>query len=143
MGRQATESLIRAIAGSEKLMTESLCRSCDELRRQLEGPAPTPLEKLAIQRVLAAHLEVELVTVKFPEATGQSLGQQKQVLRCKESAQKRFDAAMKSLLLVRSLLLAEERTAKPETLPHNGQTSRKQINGKAPANRIAALAVAE
>ena len=114
MGGHALQSLYRLISGGNKLVTESLQRRTAELRLQLEGPAPTPLERLAVQRVVICMLEVEYATTAYPEPRGKSLGQQRHILRYKDSAQRRFDASMKSLLLIRSLLLAEGRQSTGE-----------------------------
>jgi hypothetical protein len=40
MGGHALQSLYRLISGGNKLVMESLERRTDEMRRQLEGPAP-------------------------------------------------------------------------------------------------------
>jgi hypothetical protein len=87
-------------------------------------------------------LEVEYATTAYPEPRGKSLGQQRHILRYKDSAQRRFDASMKSLLLIRSLLLAEGRQStgegpvRPRHQGLNGET-KKQVAG--PVNRVGTL----
>jgi hypothetical protein len=142
MGTHALQSLYRLISGGDKLVTESLERRTAELRRQLEGPAPTPLERLAVQRVVICMLEVEYATTAYPEPHGKSLGQQRHILRYKDSAQRRFDTSMKSLLLVRSLLLAKDRQAtgaapaRPRCQGLHGK-AKKHVAG--PVNRVGTL----
>jgi hypothetical protein len=76
----------------------------DDLEKQLAGPSPSPLEQLSARRVAACWLELQFTNTLHPQPDGQTLRQQKFILMLKESAERRFDAAVMSLALVRKLV---------------------------------------
>ena len=103
-GLVAENSLIELISGGNQLVGESIRRKINELKQDLLPARPTALEKLAVQRVITCWLDCEFTTTKFPEPKGATLGQQRLTLKMKDSANRRYDAAMKSLLLIQKLL---------------------------------------
>jgi hypothetical protein len=104
LGQHAKLSLIRLIAAGDQLVMESVRRSADELERHLAGDSPSPLELLCARRVAACWLELQVVNCKHPQPDGENLRQQKFILELKESADRRFHFAVKSLALVQRLL---------------------------------------
>lgn len=104
LGKHAEMALIRLIANGNKLIAESLARKAAAMRLELGGPSPSPLEQLCVQRIVATWLELQWTDTIYPEPTGETLNIQKFVLKRKESAERRFGAAVKSLSLVRKLL---------------------------------------
>jgi hypothetical protein len=104
LGLVAENSLIELISGGNQLVRESLQRKVQEHKQDLTPVYPSALEKLAVQRVITTWLECEYTTTKFPEPKGATLGQQRLALKLKDSAARRYDAAMKSLLLIQKLL---------------------------------------
>lgn len=107
--------LIGAIAGKSPLLHESIGRSLDELRAELVGEGCSPLEGLAIERVVASWLHVQHVDTSYPSTDGLSTTTARFVLQLRESAQRRFDASVKSLATLRRLL-AETPSQKRATL---------------------------
>jgi hypothetical protein len=101
LAKYAQFSIIKVIAKGNQLIAESVKKKADELRRDLSGENPSPLEKLAIERVIATFLELQFVDVKHPADSGQNLANARYVVQLKVGVQKRFDAALKSLLLIR------------------------------------------
>ena len=104
LGKHAEMTMIKLIANGNKLIAESLARKAADMRSELSGPHPTPLEQICVQRVVAMWLEMQWTDTTFPEPTGKTLDVQKFVLKRKESAERRFSSAVKSLMLVRKLL---------------------------------------
>ena len=100
----AQQSLVNLIAGGNKLVSESLLRKAAEMRTELSGPKPSKMEMLAVERIVACWLEMEYLATTYPVAKGETLGQARFVLRQRESAERRFQAAMKSLTMLRALL---------------------------------------
>ena len=100
----AQQSLVNLIAGGNKLVSESLLRKAAEMRTELSGPKPSKMEMLAVERIVACWLEMEYLATTYPVAKGETLGQARFVLRQRESAERRFQAAMKSLTTLRTLL---------------------------------------
>ena len=70
---------------------------------KLLRPSPSKLEELAAERVVACWLEMEYLNKTYPIAKGETLGQANFVLRQKESAERRFNTAVKSLTILRKL----------------------------------------
>jgi len=146
--------LAQAFAGGDRLRMESLLRHAQEMETELLGSTPTPLERLAVQRIVACWLETNYVAIKSPEPTGETLKHARFALQVRESAEKRFNAAVKSYSLVRQLLgtggkAADRRQPNTAAVPANGNgqghkdtlhaTAPVYGNGHAchvPANRI-------
>lgn len=95
------ENHIRKIAAGNQLVAESLRKQAEWFRKDLEGPNPSSLEKVAIDNVLAAWFERHYVELTYPPGAGTELPMARYVVQLRNCAQKRFDSAMKSLLLVR------------------------------------------
>ena len=96
--------LVDAIANGDQLLRDSLLRHADDMETGLAGPSSSPLERLAVQRIVACWLETQYAAVQGPEPTGNTLRHAKFALQIKESAEKRFHAAIKSLSLIRQML---------------------------------------
>lgn len=108
-------SLIGKIAGGNSLLYESITRGLNGLRAELVGDGCSPLEKLAIERVLAAWLHLQSVDISYPSCDELPTTTARFVLQLRESSQRRFDAATKSLATLRKLL-SETPAAKRATL---------------------------
>jgi hypothetical protein len=111
MGLVAENALIDLIAGDNQLVRESVQRKIHELKKDLMPGNPTALEELAVQRVITCWLDNEYTTTAYPEPKGVTLGQQRLTLKMKDSASRRYDAAMKSLLLIQKLLPGQQPVA--------------------------------
>jgi len=99
----AEQNLLTAITVENRTYAEAIKRKMAELREQLLGETPSALEKLAVQRVVACFLEVQFIDMKYPGDAGKSLPMARFAQQCKLAAQRRFDSAMKGLLLVRKM----------------------------------------
>ena len=93
-----------AIAGGDQLVLDSLLRYANELESSLVAPQSGPLERLAVQRIVAAWLECNYAALQGAEPHGETLKHAKFALEIRESADKRFHAAIRSLALVRQML---------------------------------------
>ncbi|HTE19411.1 MAG TPA: hypothetical protein VK689_13635 [Armatimonadota bacterium] len=106
LSRSVERTIIGTAAGENALRREALERKMDSLRAELEGPTPTPLEKLLVERVALCWLQANYEDIiDAQNRTGRtwtaSLSQQKRA----ETAQRRFLAAVKTLATVRRLAL--------------------------------------
>jgi hypothetical protein len=106
LATQAENSWLRLLAGKDLLVWEAVGRKLEELRTELCGSAPSPLEKLLVDRVVACWLQTTHADLIFAQARGvhASPGALREVMKRQESSQKRYLAAMKQLALVRKLL---------------------------------------
>ena len=103
MARHAESALIGVASGGEWLVSEAVKREADLMRRELAGPSPTPLEKMAIERIILCWLQLQHAELRFLDSQ-QNLGWAKYWLRRQEQADKLYRAALGSLMLIRDLL---------------------------------------
>jgi hypothetical protein len=125
LAHHAQMEFIRLVAKGDCLFSESIKRRAEELRREIAGPFPTPLELVITERIVAAYLQslyidgqVALTDAELPKAR---LWLQRQL-----QANRLLCAATKSLLLVRELLPPE---GPPAELAADASTPAK-LNGK-------------
>ena len=107
-GNAATEALrllVTAYAGENPVAREATVCKLVEMRAELSGPAPTALEKLLVERVLATWLHLHTVERGYAGREGMSLAQGLYYQKCLTAAQKRYLAAIKGLADVRKLAL--------------------------------------
>lgn len=97
--RHAEMSLVESIANGEWLTTQAIPRRAAEMRRQLSRPSASPLEKLAVQRLVACWLHLQHVESMCARADGKLEGA-KLWLQRQQQAHKLYAAAEKSLLLI-------------------------------------------
>src|ERR1700690_2589690 len=94
--------LVGKVAGTNLLLSRSICRQLERLKSDLAGPSPSPLEMILIDRIAACWLAVneadQTGTIKMDTVKVAELQ-----LKRMESANKRFLAAVKALAVVRRL----------------------------------------
>jgi len=85
------------------LCKESLRRQLDEMRLELSGPNPTPLESLLIQRVLACWVQVHFADALAAQAQERQAApaQLRSLQKRQESAGRCLTEAVKQLALAR------------------------------------------
>jgi hypothetical protein len=104
LDRLVVRSWAELLGGANPVAIESIQRQAKQLRTELEGEHPTPLEKLLVANVVAHWLELshgQLSEADPGSRTGDQLAQR---LKRLESAEKRYLAAMKTLATARALL---------------------------------------
>ncbi len=121
----AQMSFVRLVAQDDYLMSEAIKKRADEMRRELAGAFPTPLEIMAVERVAAAWLQVQYVEGQIALADAE-IRRAKFWLQRQLQANRLLHAATKSLLLIRELLPPE---GPPAALATNG-TATSNLNGK-------------
>jgi len=115
MAKHAQIAMVNLIANGNKVMAESLGRTTAKMKEELLRPSPSKLEELAAERVVACWLEMEYLNTTYPIAEGETLGQANFVLRQKESAERRFNTAVKSLSTLRKLVPSDSSSASEQT----------------------------
>jgi hypothetical protein len=105
LARQSQRTLIGMFSGQNLLLKESIIRKLDLLRSELAGPAPTPLERLLVERVVTCWLHLHHLEQIFAQKDSISLDLGTYYQRSITSAQKRYLAAIKTLAQVRKLAL--------------------------------------
>ena len=103
IGGHAELSLIRLIAGGNRLLLESLQRNIAEMRAELSRPSASALEKLAVQRVTACWLQLQHADAAS-SAPDQTLQQGRFWALEQDRAHRRYLSAVKQLTTLRQLL---------------------------------------
>lgn len=105
LAAQARELWLGLVAGSDLFVAESVRRKLDELKAELSGPSPTPLESLVIERVLACWLQAHYADASYAQARGpgSTAAVRTELMKRQESAQRRYLASVKQLAVVRKL----------------------------------------
>jgi hypothetical protein len=104
LAAHAQEALVRHAAGDNPIVAESLRLKAEEIKTELAGPAPTPLERLLAERGAACWLQVgyfDALSAANPEVSPR---QAEVIRRNQDSASRRYLAALRALAVVRRLL---------------------------------------
>lgn len=104
LSQNAELAVLRLAAGKNALLRESLERSLKTLKRDILPPDPSPLEKLLVDRVAFTWLRLQYIETNYVSLGDLSLAEKKFALQQRESAQRLFDAAIRSLRTVHSKL---------------------------------------
>ena len=106
----AGTSFLRVASGGNRLIAGSISRCVRELRKELEGPAPTRLEQLAIERVLLAWVQTNYVNTVVMSLQNVSPGTSTAWHKRQRQSSSELDKSLKSLATLRKLLPAAERS---------------------------------
>ena len=101
LATQVEQAWMERLTGADLVAQEILRRQLQTLKLALEGPDPTPLERLLVERIAVCWLEVQqadLVVTRHGQRP-KTWGQQRQ-----DRVQARLLAAVKALAQVRKLL---------------------------------------
>ena len=103
LARAAELEIIKVATCDEWFVGEAVKREMARMRRDLAGPNPTPLETMAVERVVATWLMLQYTEMRFLQAQ-KDLGWARYWLRRQEQADKLYRAAIGSLVLIRDML---------------------------------------
>jgi hypothetical protein len=99
-------SLARSAGGKDSLATiEAAEEKMKEVRPELKGPSPTPIERLLAERAAVCWFTVNLYETIHAQATDMTIRQADYQLRKIDSANRRFLAALATLARVSKLAL--------------------------------------
>src|SRR5262249_18785357 len=101
---QAQTAWLQLISGKDLLLREAVQRKLDQMKEELVGLDPSPLERLLVQRGLATWLQAEYADAAYAQAKPSSSAQHQALQRRQNSAQQRHLQAIKALATVRKLL---------------------------------------
>jgi hypothetical protein len=104
------EGLTDRLAGSHLCRREAIVRKVAKVRAELEGPAPTPIERVLAERAAVSWLasyEADLACQGFDALAGERCAEYYE--RRRDRAHRRFLEAVKALELVRKLALPARR----------------------------------
>jgi hypothetical protein len=103
LAAQAQQGWLNLVGGVDLVCKESFRRQLDEMRLQLAGTDPTPLESLAVQRVLACWVQVHFADALAAQAQERQAAhaQLRWLQKRQESAARCLTEAFKQLALAR------------------------------------------
>jgi len=103
LARQAQLTLIDKFSGTNLVFKESLTRKLELLRAELNGPTPTAVERLLVERIVTCWLHLHHLEMIYAGKDSLSLELGTYYQRSLDRAQKRYLAAIKTLAVVRKL----------------------------------------
>jgi hypothetical protein len=98
-------ALARNAGGDDLAITEAMPAKLAQVQRELEGPAPTPLERLLAERAAVCWFLVNLYESSYAGAKNQTFRQAEYEQRKIDRAHGRFLSAVRTLAQVRKLAL--------------------------------------
>jgi hypothetical protein len=101
---QARCSWVQLAAGSNLLMDECLTRKAAEMRKDLAGETPSPLEQLLADRVVVGWLQVSSYDSLIAQTRETTPAKVRMLQQQYDGAHRRYLAAIKTLATVRKLL---------------------------------------
>ena len=105
LARQSQAAWLQLVAGKNLLLLESAQRKAEQLRAELAGPAPSPVERLLVERIVSSWLQTNYADSAYAQLSkGTNPALHTAALRRQNSAQQRYLQAVKALATVRKLL---------------------------------------
>jgi hypothetical protein len=101
---QAEGALVRAAAGRNLLLAESLLLKLRELKSEVSGESPSPLERLLASRVALTWLEANYLDILVAQAAGAGEARLRALQRQQDGASRRHLASIRQMAVVRRLL---------------------------------------
>ena len=105
VGRVAPTDIIEKAAGKNVLGQEAIEQELDQVRAELEGPNPTPIERLLAERASLCWFIVNRYENAYANAKGWTIAQADLQHRKIDKAHARFLSAVRTLAQVRKLAL--------------------------------------
>jgi hypothetical protein len=105
LAEEAERSLLKAAAGQNLLLEETVRRKMQLLRAELAGPNPTSIERLLVERVVACWLQVQDADMRYAQAKNLSQQWGTYYQRRMDRAHRRYLSAIKTLAVVRKLAI--------------------------------------
>ena len=106
LAKHAEHAWLELIGGPDPMLKASVALRAAELRSELGGASPSPLERLLADRVVACWLQVHHADAVAAQARDQSLKQADCSSKRQDRAHRRYLSAMGALTALRRLLPA-------------------------------------
>ena len=105
----AQHTWLDLLSGTDLFLRETVERKLQEMRVELAGTNPSPLEKLLVERIAACWLQLNHADTAFVGNQAASESIRKELLKRQESAQRRYVNAIKQLAQLRKLVSPKAR----------------------------------
>jgi hypothetical protein len=107
---QARNRWVKLGAGANLLMAECVVQKAAELRTEVAGNSPSPLEQLLADRVVACWLQVSFYDGVVAQTSNSSSARFREFQKLHQRAHRRYLATIKTFATVRKLLTASRST---------------------------------
>jgi hypothetical protein len=104
LAAHARAAWVKLVAGSNGLMAECLEQKSAELRREVAGDSPSPLEQLLADRVVVSWLQTSFYDGVIAQTSESASAQLGELQKQHQAAHRRYLAAIKTLATVRQRL---------------------------------------
>ena len=101
----AQRRLVDKFAGTNLVYREVVPRKMNQLRSELGGPSPSPIEKLLVDRILTCWLHLHYLENMYSQAQNLRPDMAKYYQQSIQRAQKNYLSAIKTLATIRKLAL--------------------------------------
>ncbi len=106
MAFQAERSLVNLATGDNAVLKQATHKKLNAMKEELAGSAPTPLEQLLVERVVATWLQVHYADAIYAQnISAISLKQGDYYQERQDRAHRRFMSAIRTLAQIRRLLI--------------------------------------
>lgn len=105
VAQNAMDAIVRTYAGKNLLVQESVARKLEQMRAELGGENPSPLERLLVERIVATWLHLAHLEAVYAGKESMALELASYYQRAINAASKRHLSAIKTLAVVRKLAL--------------------------------------
>jgi hypothetical protein len=99
----AEHAVLSRLAGKDLATREVIMQALAQVKADLAGSNPTPLERLLVDRVGLCWLEVQVLDILFSTEAGLSIRQAEHQGRARERANARFLKSARALAVVRKI----------------------------------------
>jgi hypothetical protein len=99
------ETMVKNTAPKDLAVREAIRLKVDQVRREIEGIAPTPMERLLAERAAACWLQLNLYSTIYEQSKDLTIRQAEFQQRKIDGAHRRFLSAVRTLATVRKLAL--------------------------------------
>jgi hypothetical protein len=103
LARRAEDTLVAAYCGSSHLTREAITRKMQDLRTELGGPNPSPVERLLAERAVGCWLHLSHLEVIRAGKSSMDLSLALYYEKAIDRAHRRYLSALKALVEVRRL----------------------------------------
>jgi hypothetical protein len=131
LARVAETAFVEFATDGDWLASTAVKRQAAKRRRELAGPSPTPLERMAVERVVACWQQLQHVQACCARSQ-KDLAWAKYWARREEQTHRMYDAALKALMLVRGLQVEN----KPSGAVHDHSDAVQDHGGAALQERV-------
>ena len=108
LAQTAEDAWIALLGSKDRLTAEAIRRQLAEIKEQLGGDAPSVIEKMLGDQIVATLLEVQYLELVTADTKERTITQAALLLKRLDLAQRRHANAIRSLVQVRKLLLSEQ-----------------------------------